>query len=140
MAKAKNVTKFLHGDANTKWLAVKARELTELNIADKVSNASAVKGKTVYLAQATDAVLYTEAQKAQGITVEIRDGKLWAKSPIHYFAKYGVTAVAKAPKVVKTTKAPAKAKSPAKAKAVTEVAESNAASGCRASLILAYSY
>ena len=119
MAKAKTVvTKFLHGDANTKWLAVKARELAELNIADKVSNASAVKGKTVYLANADQAV-YTEAQLARGITVEIRDAKLWDKSPIHYFAKYGVTAPVKAPKVVKSAKAPAKAKAPA----VTEVAE-----------------
>lgn len=109
MAKAKIVTKFLHGDANTKWLAVKARELTELNIADRISSASAVKGKTVYLAQDTDAVLYTDAQKAQGVTVQIREAKLWDKSPIHYFAKYGVVDSAKAPKVVKT----AKAKSPA---------------------------
>lgn len=121
MAKAKTVvTKFLHGDANTKWLAVKARELTELNIAEKVSNASAVKGKTVYLASA-DQALYTDAQKANGVTVEIREAKLWDKSPIHYFAKYGVTAPVKAPKVVKSAKAPAKAK--AKAPAVTEVAE-----------------
>lgn len=115
MAKAKNVTKFLHGDADSKWLAVKARELVELNITDKLSNASAVKGKTVYLAQDTDAVVYTEAQKAQGVVVEIRNAKLWEKSPIHYFAKYGVTAVAKTPTVVKTAKP--------KAKVVTEVTE-----------------
>ena len=49
MAKSKtNVVKFIHSDPGHAWLAVKTRELSELGIADKISQYSYVKGKTTY--------------------------------------------------------------------------------------------
>lgn len=49
------------------WYAVKRDVLDELNIADKVSTYSYQKGKTVYLEEDADAVLFFDALKARGV-------------------------------------------------------------------------
>jgi len=90
MAKSKtNVVKFIHSDPGHAWLAVKTRELSELGIADKISQFSFVKGKTTYLEEDADMTVYVNAQKERGVTVEIRQGRVWPqKCPVRYFAKY----------------------------------------------------
>ena len=90
MAKSKtNVVKFIHSDPGHAWLAVKTRELSELGIADKISQYSYVKGKTTYLEEDADMATYVNAQKERGVTVEIRQGRVWPqKCPVRYFASY----------------------------------------------------
>ena len=90
MAKSKtNVVKFIHSDPGHAWLAVKTRELSELGIADKITQFSFVKGKTTYLEEDADMATYVTAQKERGVTVEIRQGRVWPqKCPVRYFAKY----------------------------------------------------
>jgi len=90
MAKSKtNVVKFIHSDPGHAWLAVKTRELSELGIADKISQYSYVKGKTTYLEEDADMATYVNAQKERGVTVEIRQGRVWPqKCPVRYFDSY----------------------------------------------------
>lgn len=90
MAKSKtNVVKFIHSDPGHAWLAVKTRELSELGVADKISQFSFVKGKTTYLEEDADMAVYVNAQKERGVTVEIRQGRAWPqKCPVRYFASY----------------------------------------------------
>lgn len=90
MAKSKtNVVKFIHSDPGHAWLAVKTRELSELGVADKISQFSFVKGKTTYLEEDADMPIYVNAQNERGVTVEIRQGRVWPqKCPVRYFAKY----------------------------------------------------
>jgi len=96
MAKSKtNVVKFIHSDPGHAWLAVKTRELSELGVADKISQFSFVKGKTTYLEEDADMAVYVNAQKERGVTVEIRQGRVWPqKCPVRYFASYAATVTA----------------------------------------------
>lgn len=102
MAKSKtNVVKFIHSDPGHAWLAVKTRELSELGIADKISQFSFVKGKTTYLEEDADMTVYVNAQKERGVTVEIRQGRVWPqKCPVRYFAKYEAPVTAPAVEAV----------------------------------------
>lgn len=52
-----------HEDPGHGWLAVKRKELIELNIIDKISSYSYQNGDTVYLEEDCDASLFVERMK-----------------------------------------------------------------------------
>jgi hypothetical protein len=86
------IKKFFHSDSGHGWLAVKRKEVEQLGIADKVSNFSYAKGKTVYLEEDTDAGLFLNAAKAAGLEVEVKDAKPVKRSNIRGFSAYSVEA------------------------------------------------
>jgi hypothetical protein len=76
-------------DAGHEWLAVKASELINLEIADKISTYSYVKGGTVYLEGDCDASEFIDAyRKKFGKDPETRMGKNWDRWPGRSFARY----------------------------------------------------
>ena len=76
-------------DAGHEWLAVKMKELEELNIADKISSYSYVKGGTVYLEGDCDAAVFFDAYKAKhGVEPKTKQGKHWDRQPCRSFAHY----------------------------------------------------
>jgi len=76
-------------DAGHEWLAVKMKELEELNIADKISSYSYVKGGTVYLEGDCDAAVFFDAYKAKhGVEPKTKQGKHWDRQPCRSFASY----------------------------------------------------
>ena len=58
-------TYIFHADPGHAWLAVKASELINLGIADKISSYSYVKGGTVYLEEDCDATAFILAYEAR---------------------------------------------------------------------------
>jgi hypothetical protein len=76
-------------DAGHAWLAVKRKELDELNIADKISSYSYVKGGTVYLEEDCDARHFFEAYESKhGVKPNTKEGKHWDVQPCRSFARY----------------------------------------------------
>ena len=76
-------------DAGHEWLAVKIKELQELNIADKISSYSYQKGGTAYLEGDCDAAVFFDAYKAKhGVEPKTREGKYWDRQPCRSFAQY----------------------------------------------------
>ena len=76
-------------DAGHEWLAVKIKELQELNIAHKISAYSYMKGGTAYLEGDCDAAVFFEAYKAKhGVEPKTREGKYWDRQPCRSFAQY----------------------------------------------------
>jgi len=76
-------------DAQHAWLAVKAGELMSLQIQDKISTYSRVKGDTVYLEEDCDAGLFINAYRARwGHDPQTRPGKHWDSWPGRRFANY----------------------------------------------------
>lgn len=82
------VIKMFYSDAGHGWLAVKTKELIELDICDKISPYSYMKGQTTYLEEDCDASEYIRAQKERGIAVEFKDGKFQNYSPIRSYNQY----------------------------------------------------
>lgn len=76
-----------HSDPGHGWLAVKEKELIELNIAHKISSCSYHKGNTVYLEEDCDAGIFIEALKAKGIEFKHRDS-YQEKTPIRSYPRY----------------------------------------------------
>ena len=76
-------------DAGHEWLAVKEKELIELNIAHKISEYSYVKGGTVYLEGDCDAAHFFDAYRAKhGVEPKTKQGKMWDRQPCRSFARY----------------------------------------------------
>jgi len=76
-------------DAGHEWLAVKQKELVQLNIADKISSYSYVKGGTVYLEGDCDAAVFIDAYKQKhGVEPKTKQGKHWDRQPCRSFARY----------------------------------------------------
>ena len=76
-------------DAGHEWLAVKEKELIELNIAHKISEYSYVKGGTVYLEGDCDAAHFFDAYKQKhGVDPKTKQGKHWDRQPCRSFARY----------------------------------------------------
>jgi len=76
-------------DAGHEWLAVKQKELVQLNIADKISSYSYVKGGTVYLEGDCDAAEFINAYKQKhGVEPKTKQGKHWDRQPCRSFARY----------------------------------------------------
>jgi len=86
----KRVTKKFYQDAGHGWLAVKAKELRDLGIADKISSCSYMKGLTVYLEEDLDAETYILAQRDAGVGVDfiINHTKFNKPSPIRSYRMY----------------------------------------------------
>ena len=79
-------------DAGHEWLAVKNSELVELNIADKITEYSYVKGGTVYLEGDCDAATFINAYTAKfGKAPQTKAGKCWDRWPGRSFARYKAT-------------------------------------------------
>ncbi len=74
-----------HTDAGHGWLAVKRKELIDLNILDKVSHCSYEKGQTVYLEEDCDAPLFVKALEAKGIELKYKEGASVDRSPIRSY-------------------------------------------------------
>ena len=93
-------------DAGHAWLAVKTKELVELNIADKITDFSYIKGATVYLEEDCDAATFIQAYEAKhGVKPKTKQGKYWDRQRCRSFARY--TATPKAQPVVDTRVTPA---------------------------------
>ena len=76
-------------DAGHEWLAVKISELQELNIADKISTYSYMKGGTAYLEGDCDAAEFLSAYRAKhGVEAKTKQGKYWDVQPLRRFARY----------------------------------------------------
>ena len=76
-------------DAGHEWLAVKQQELTDLNIADKITEYSYIKGETVYLEGDCDAATFIQAYTAKnGVAPKTKQGKQWDVQPCRSFARY----------------------------------------------------
>ena len=76
-------------DAGHEWLAVKMKELEELNIADKISSYSYVKGGTVYLEGDCDAAVFIDAYTHKhGAAPKTKAGKHWDRQPCRSFPHY----------------------------------------------------
>jgi hypothetical protein len=69
------------------WLAVKAKELVELGIANNISSYSYINGKTVYLEEDSDAPRYLDACRAKNIEITIVR-KHHERTPIRYYKSY----------------------------------------------------
>ena len=76
-------------DAGHEWLAVKIKELVELNIEHKITEFSYVKGGTAYLEGDVDAATFIEAYTAKhGVAPKTKQGKYWDCQPCRSFARY----------------------------------------------------
>jgi len=76
-------------DAGHEWLAVKIKELQELNIADKISSYSYQKGGTAYLEGDCYAAVFFDAYKQKhGVEPKTKQGKHWDRQPCRSFAQY----------------------------------------------------
>jgi hypothetical protein len=76
-----------HSDAGHGWLAVKLDMLEKLDLIDKISKFSYIKGKTVYLEEDCDASLFVQAFTARfGEIVTVN--KWCERSPIRGYASY----------------------------------------------------
>ena len=76
-------------DAAHEWLAVKIKELVELNIEHKITEYSYVKGETVYLEGDVDAATFIEAYRAKhGVEPKTKQGKHWDRQPCRSFPRY----------------------------------------------------
>jgi hypothetical protein len=84
----KTVKKYFHSDVAHGWLAVKRGEVEKLGIADKISNFSFQKGKTVYLEEDNDLSTFKTALEATGVTLEIKEAKPVKRSNIRGFSSY----------------------------------------------------
>ena len=92
MAKTKAAKKekiyIFHSDPGHGWLAVKEKELIELNIAHKISPYSYHKGNTVYLEEDCDAGIFMEALRSQkNIDCNYRTS-YQEKTPIRSYPRY----------------------------------------------------
>ena len=77
-----------HSDPGHGWLAVRVRELKELNVFEQVSGYSYIKGDTVYLEEDCDAALFFNAyRKVFGKDPKYRESYL-DKTPIRYYHHY----------------------------------------------------
>jgi len=79
------VKKIYHHDSGHGWLAVKRKELIDLNIEGLISGCSYQKGETVYLEEDCDAGVYIHAMKSKGINVEFKVGAFRSYHPIRSY-------------------------------------------------------
>jgi hypothetical protein len=82
------VTRKFYSDPRHAWLAVKTVELTELGIADKITNYSYTKGKTTYLEEDCDASVYMHAMSFHGNSVRVVEKHTDKNHPIRSYERY----------------------------------------------------
>lgn len=86
-APKKEKTYIFHTDPGHGWLAVKEKELIELNIAHEISAYSYHKGQTVYLEEDRDAGIFIEALAAKGREFKHRSS-YQERTPIRSYPSY----------------------------------------------------
>lgn len=82
------VTKKFHSDNGHGWLAVKRKELVEMNIMKNISPWSYIKGNTIYLEEDGDAEKYLIAMEARNIKVDIISLPQKEHSPIRNYDSF----------------------------------------------------
>lgn len=86
----KNKIYVFHTDPGHGWLAVKKRELTELQIMGEISPYSYMKGDTVYLEEDCDAAVFMRRyEQIFGKKMAYRDSYL-ERTPIRYYDRFQV--------------------------------------------------
>lgn len=78
-----------HSDPGHGWLAVKFKELARLNILDKISPYSYMRGKTVYLEEDQDMGTFIQALKENNIEFKYRSS-YQEKTPIRYYDSFKI--------------------------------------------------
>lgn len=73
MKENKTLKLYAHCDAGHSWLAVKKDLLNSLGIAEKISRCSYQKGKTAYLEEDCDAMLFIDAAKKAGYEITFKE-------------------------------------------------------------------
>ena len=81
------VLKF-YSDSSHGWVAVKAKVLVELGIADKISSYSYQRGDTKYVEEDKDLSTLVAALKSRGWDYKIVEGKFQDRSPIRSYDRY----------------------------------------------------
>jgi len=76
-----------HADPGHGWLEVEFSDLEELNIQEKISGYSYVRGNKVYLEEDCDAYLFMETAKQNGWTINIQE-KYQENTPIRNYPRY----------------------------------------------------
>jgi len=76
-----------HADPGHGWLEVEFSDLEELNIQEKISGYSYVRGNKVYLEEDCDAYLFMETAKSNGWTINIQE-KYQENTPIRNYQNY----------------------------------------------------
>lgn len=76
-----------YSDSGHGWLAVKIKELVRLNLMDKISSYSYIKGKTVYLEEDCDASMFIQAKKLINEKVEIKTTN-YNRAPIRSYKAF----------------------------------------------------
>lgn len=84
MFKKDRIYKFYIDPAHS-WIAVKRKELKELNILDKITSYSYQKGNTVYLEEDQDATILTNRLKELDITYSFTEKYHNRTSPIRSY-------------------------------------------------------
>lgn len=93
MAKVINLR--YHHDSGHGWIAVKSKLINDLNLADKITSFSYMKGKTVYLEEDCDASIFIEALKNNNIDYIMKESfascSTRNRSPIRGYQSYRPT-------------------------------------------------
>jgi hypothetical protein len=77
-----------HSDAGHGWLAVKLTLLQELNIADKISKYSYLRGQSVYLEEDVDAKIFHDAYTSKYGQYDIETLYYNRRSPIRGYVSF----------------------------------------------------
>ena len=81
-------TYVFHSDGGHGWIAVKFRELEELEIADKITGFSYRKGKTAYLEEDFDlSIFFLKYREKHGVSPSYRESHR-DRSPIRNYDHY----------------------------------------------------
>jgi len=83
--KTKKLT--FHADPGHGWLEVEFSDLEELNIQEKISRYSHIRGNKVYLEEDCDASLFLDFAKNNGWTINIQE-KYQENTPIRNYKNY----------------------------------------------------
>lgn len=84
----KNKTYVFHADPGHGWLAVKKSELIDLDILERITPYSYMKGDTVYLEEDLDAATFMQAYEQKlGKELKYKSSYL-DKTPIRYYSHF----------------------------------------------------
>jgi hypothetical protein len=77
-----------HNDPGHGWLAVKLDLLDELDLIDKISNYSYIRGKTAYLEEDVDCVLFVNKYKQRHGSFEEQSAYYSGRCPVRGYDRY----------------------------------------------------
>lgn len=70
------------------WVGIKAKFIKELDIQNKISPYSYIKGKSVYLEEDSDLSILCDALKSKGYTFKFQQSSTNNNHPIRYYDGY----------------------------------------------------